>query len=63
MTERNGDAMTSTPTFYCSACHRLRGIRDWHDHREVLSIELEPCGHVLRRDSRLEWTPLQPVAA
>lgn len=55
--------MSATPSFYCSACHRLRGISDWRDRRDVLSIVLEPCGHVLERDSRLEWSAEQKVAA
>jgi len=47
--------MTTTPTIYCPTCHVLRGIHDWHERRDCLTIELEPCGHVMVRDARLEW--------
>ena len=47
--------MNGAPAIYCSTCHVLRAIRDWHDHHEALSIELEPCGHVVVRNARVEW--------
>ena len=47
--------MSATPAIYCSTCHILRGIRDWHEHRESFLIELDPCGHVMQRTARIEW--------
>jgi hypothetical protein len=47
--------MHTTPSIYCAICHTLRGIHDWHERRDSLAIELEPCGHVTVRDSRIEW--------
>jgi len=49
--------MNGTPAIYCSTCHTLRAIREWHDDHESLSIELEPCGHVVLRNARVEWMP------
>lgn len=43
------------PTTQCPFCHALRAVKDWHEHRETLQIELEPCGHVIQRNARLEW--------
>jgi Zn ribbon nucleic-acid-binding protein len=45
----------SIPTSYCPSCRMMRAIRNWHERREMLEIELEPCGHVARRSARLEW--------
>jgi hypothetical protein len=47
--------MSGMPTMYCSACGALRAIHDWHEQRELLLIELEPCGHVTLRSARVEW--------
>ena len=47
--------MRTTPSIYCATCRVLRGIHDWHEHRDHLAIELEPCGHVVVRDAQLEW--------
>ncbi len=47
--------MSGIPTIYCLTCHVLRVIKDWHEYGEALVIELEPCGHVVRRGARLEW--------
>ena len=49
-------------TTYCPSCQALRAVRDWHEHREMLEIELDPCGHVVRRSARLEWR-VKEVAA
>jgi len=46
---------------YCSTCRALRAIKDWHECRDVLLIDLEPCGHVARRTARLEWLPAVPA--
>lgn len=47
--------MDGVPSTYCSTCKALRAIKDWHECRDILLIELEPCGHVARRTARLEW--------
>ncbi len=48
--------MNGTPTIYCSTCHTLRAVHQWHDdHHESFLIELEPCGHVMVRNARIEW--------
>jgi len=52
--------MSGLPTMYCSACGALRAIHDWHENRESLVIELEPCGHVTLRVARLEWMGRRP---
>ena len=54
--------MTTTPSIYCSTCDALRGIHDWHERRDCLAIELEPCGHVAVRGARLEWVAHPKVA-
>jgi len=54
--------MMTTPSIYCPTCHTLRGIHDWHERRDSLAIELEPCGHVTVKDARLEWVT-HPKAA
>jgi len=43
------------PTTECPICQALRGVKDWHAHRDTLEIELEPCGHVVWRIARVEW--------
>ncbi len=46
-----------TKTTFCEPCRALRSIEDWHETRdEILSIVLGPCGHVVRRTARLEWS-------
>jgi len=46
-----------TMTTFCECCRALRSIEDWHETRdEILSIVLGPCGHVVRRIARLEWS-------
>ncbi len=60
---RRGDtAIRSIPTTYCPRCRMLRAIRDWHEHGENLAIELDPCGHIVERTSRLEWSRHRAVA-
>jgi hypothetical protein len=47
----------STRTTFCEPCRRLRWVEDWNEKRdEVLSIVLGPCGHVIERTARLEWS-------
>lgn len=53
--------MKGTPVIYCPRCRMLRAIRDWHEHGEMLAIELESCGHVIERNARLEW-PVRTAA-
>jgi len=49
--------MNSTKTMMCSRCHALRWVEDWKENRdEMMSIELGPCGHMVERRARLEWT-------
>ena len=48
--------MNGTPMLYCRRCDALRAIEDWHDRGDALVIELEPCGHVLQRSAKVEWT-------
>jgi hypothetical protein len=46
-----------TRTTFCERCRALRSVEDWHETRdEILSIVLGPCGHVVRRTARLEWS-------
>jgi Zn ribbon nucleic-acid-binding protein len=42
-------------TTQCPVCHVLRAVKDWREHHETVEIELDPCGHVVRRSARLEW--------
>ena len=49
--------MNAVLTTYCRTCKALRAVKDWHESREVLVIDLEPCGHMARRTTRLEWLP------
>jgi hypothetical protein len=53
--------MKGTPTLYCRTREVFRAIEDWHERGDVLVIELEPCGHVLRRSSGVEW-PVREAA-
>jgi len=53
--------MKGTPTLYCLPCGAFQAIADWHERRDVLVIELEPCGHVLHRSAGVEW-PIQEAA-
>ncbi len=46
---------TGLLTIYCPVCDAVRQIKDWHDREDVLLIEVEPCGHVVRRCATLEW--------
>jgi len=33
----------------------MRAVKDWREHHETVEIQLDPCGHVVRRSARLEW--------
>jgi len=47
----------NTKTTFCGRCRTLRWIEDWNERRhEMLSIVLGPCGHVIERTARLEWS-------
>ena len=49
--------MKSTRTTFCEECRTLRWVEDWSEIRdEMLSIVLGPCGHVIERTARLEWS-------
>ncbi len=49
--------MLRTKTAYCVRCAALRWIEDWREmYREMFSIVLGPCGHVIERSARLEWS-------
>ena len=49
--------MNPTKTMMCLRCHALRWIEDWKENREeTMSIVLGPCGHMVERQARLEWT-------
>jgi hypothetical protein len=49
--------MNSTKTTYCGRCRALRWVEDWSERSdERLSIVLGPCGHVIERTARLEWS-------
>ncbi len=49
--------MLGTKTTYCARCAALSWIEDWHEmYPEKLSIVLGPCGHVIERSARLEWS-------
>lgn len=49
--------MKSTKTTYCGRCRALRWVEDWNERSdETVSIVLGPCGHVIERTARLEWT-------
>lgn len=54
--------MPGIRTTYCPTCQKLRAIRDWRGDRETLVIELEPCGHLIRRCARVEWMPRKAAA-
>ena len=54
--------MTSTATIFCTTCQSLRSVHDWHERREALLIELEPCGHVMLKNARVEWLVRRQVA-
>jgi hypothetical protein len=45
-------------TIYCPRCNARRAVKDWHESREALVIDLEPCGHIARWTNRLEWFPV-----
>jgi hypothetical protein len=46
-----------TMTTLCERCRALRSIEDWHETRdEMMSMVLGPCGHVVLRTARLEWS-------
>ena len=46
-----------TKTMMCSRCHDLRWVEDWKESQgEMMSIVLGPCGHIVERLARLEWT-------
>ena len=47
----------NTKTTFCGRCRALRWVEDWNETRaEILSIVLGPCGHVIERAARLEWS-------
>jgi len=47
----------NTKTTFCGRCRTLRWIENWNETRdERLSIVLGPCGHVIERTARLEWS-------
>jgi len=49
--------MKSTRTTFCGECRALRWVEDWSETRdEMLAIVLGPCGHVVERTARLEWS-------
>ena len=51
------ERMNGTRTTFCGHCRALRWVEDWNEGREeVLSIVLGPCGHVIERTARLEWS-------
>lgn len=50
--------MSGTATTYCARCLALRWVEEWRETPpEMLWIVLGPCGHVIQRSARLEWTP------
>jgi len=53
--------MKGTPILYCLTCDAFRAIQDWRERGDALVIELEPCGHVLRRGAGVEW-PIRNAA-
>jgi Zn ribbon nucleic-acid-binding protein len=52
----------TTLTAFCATCRASREIRDWREQADSLLIELEECGHVIRRCSRDEWRLEKAVA-
>jgi hypothetical protein len=47
----------NTKTTFCERCRALRWVEDWSDARDdMLSIVLGPCGHVIERTARMEWS-------
>jgi pyrimidine deaminase RibD-like protein len=48
--------MKGTPTLYCASCDTFRAVEDWRERGEALVIQLEPCGHELRRSAAVEWS-------
>lgn len=49
--------MNPTRTMFCGRCHALRWVEDWREDRdETMSVTLGPCGHMIERSARLEWT-------
>jgi len=52
-----GIALDATLATYCSTCETWREVKDWHESGDAIVIELEVCGHLARRTSRLEWLP------
>ena len=52
-----GIALDATLATYCATCETWREVRDWHESGDAIVIELEGCGHLTRRTSRLEWLP------
>jgi hypothetical protein len=63
--------MNPTRTMLCGRCHALRWVEDWREDRdETMSVTLGPCGHMIERSARLEWSihsgrgrPLRPARA
>jgi hypothetical protein len=54
-------AVNPVLTIYCPSRKARRAVKDWHESRETLVIDLEPCGHMARRTDRLEWLPVIPA--
>ena len=54
--------ITTTLTAFCATCRVEREIHDWHEKDDTLCIELEVCGHVVRRCARDEWLLDKAVA-
>jgi len=51
----------NTKTTFCRRCRALRWVEDWNERRdEMLSIVLGPCGHVIERTARMEWSIPDP---
>ena len=55
--------MSLIRTIYCPRCARLQAVKDWRERREMMVLELEPCGHVVERCARVEWVPDEVAAA
>ena len=56
--------MKSTRTTFCGECRALRWVEDWSEMRdEMLAIVLGPCGHVVERTARLEWSTGRQLVA
>jgi hypothetical protein len=54
--------MREIPTTYCPICKIFQPVKDWHDRRGILLIELKHCGHVIQHSTRLEWNVKRAAA-